>query len=99
VKYFTRIKFHIYDWAICYPTSLIGHSLTPKRNLTTSHYQTTKSLQKPPLPLCTTSATTLNQAQSKFATVTTKVELKDSKTMPIKQVSFYAMLWKLEIGA
>jgi hypothetical protein len=85
VKYSARIKFHIYDWAICYPTSLIGHYLALKCNLTTSHYQTITSLQKPPLPLCTTSATTLNQAQSKFSTNTTKVELKDSKAMPIKQ--------------
>ncbi len=80
-----RIKFHVYNWTICYPTSLIGHSLTPKRNFIISWYQTTASLQKPPLPLSTIGATTLNQTQSKFATNTTKVELKDSKVMPIKQ--------------
>jgi hypothetical protein len=85
VKYSAGIKFHVYDWAICYPTSLLGHFLVPKHNLTTSHYQTTTSLQKPPLPPCTTSTTTLNQAQNKFAINITKVELKDSKAMHIKQ--------------
>jgi len=42
-------------------------------------------LQKPPLPPCTIGVATLNQAQSKFAADTTKVELKDTKAMPIKQ--------------
>ncbi len=85
VKYFARIKFHVYNWAICYPTSLIGHSLVPKCNLITSQDQITASLQKPPLLPCTTSATTLNQAQNKFATNATKIELKDNKAMPMKQ--------------
>ncbi len=73
VKYSTRIKFHVYHWAICYPTLLVGHSLILEPSLTASCYQTTMCLQKPPLPLCTTSGTTLNQAQSKFAANTSKV--------------------------
>jgi hypothetical protein len=37
-----------------------------------------------PFP-CTIDATTLNQAQRKFATNSTKAKLKDIKAMPIKQ--------------